>query len=327
MSESGPVRLILLGDEGSGKTTLLASLARYFSLNDIPNQVYYEDLCQPRRGFVGSSSDPTGKGWIGGAHLRAVTAAFHGRLRSFDITDVEGDEHLCCLAAMPDPPDAAILVVNGRTGMGRDAIGQVRALGILGVTQVILYVSLFGQSRSARRISAIRAESEQLVEDYTGRWPIKCVLGSYKEAVEQMEARPRGPFGGCLAELDDALDDLRKAPRKENTLHGDRIPCLLLNMEDTVTGVVSVPDGAGVTVRFPETGEERKAHIRYLAGPERHRLHRPDVLRSGECAEAMLLLEKEAVWTGGGRLNLYYNDRLRLTAVGAARSGFLPFAD
>ncbi len=327
MSEAVPVRLILLGDEGSGKTTLLAALCRYLALNDIPNTLYYEDLCEPRRGFIGSTSDPDGRGWIGGAHVRTVTARLRGRLRSFDITDAAADDQLCCMAAMPVPPDAAILVVNGRTGMGRDAIGQLRALGVLGVSQVILYISLFGQARSARRISNIRVESEQLVEDYTGRWPVKTVLGSYREAVEQMESHPHGPFGGCLSDLDDALDDLKKLPGTEKTLHGDRIPCLLLNMEDTVTGVVSVPDGAGVTVRFPESGEERAARLHLLAGPERHRLPLPPVLRSGECAEAMLALDRDAVWTGGGRMNLYYNGQLRLTAIGAARSGFLPFAD
>ena len=327
MSESGPVRVIFLGDEGSGKTTLLASLARYFALNDLPNQVYYEDLCDPRRRFVGSSSNPDGKGWIGGAYVRYVTCAFHGRLRSFDITDAAGDGQLCFLAAQPTPPDAAVLVINGRTGMGRDAIGQLRALGVLGVRQVILYISLFGQARSSRRISSIRVESEQLVEDYTGHWPVKCILGNYTEAVEQMEAHPRGPFGGCLSEMDDALDELKRRPALEETRHGKRIPCLLLNLEDTVTGVTNVPDGAGVTVRFPESGGERRGRLRFLAGPELHRLPPRTLLRSGECAEAELILEEEAVWTGGGRLNVYYNDQLRLSAVGAARSGFLPFAD
>ncbi len=327
MSESAPVSVIFLGDEGSGKTTLLASLARYFALNDLPNQVFYEDLCAPRRRFVGSASNPDGNGWIGGAHVRAVTCAFHGRLRSFDITDTAGDEQLCCLAAMPDPPDAAVLVINGRTGMGRNAIGQLRALGILGISQVILYISLFGQARSAKRISNIRVESEQLVEDYTGRWPVKCVLGNYREAVEQMEAHPKGPFGGALSELDDALDELRKRPPLEKTLHGKRLPCLVMNLEDTVTGVASVPDGSGVTVYFPETRQECGAHLHFLAGPENHRLPPRTLLRSGECAEAELVLDREAVWTGGGRLNLHYNGALRLTAIAAARSGFLPFTD
>ncbi len=126
MPSEKELRAVFLGDEGAGKTTLLATLLRYLALTGMPNDYYFEDLNEPRRRHIGGDAEEKDP-WPGGADVRAVTAEVSGGGQTWLLTDLAGSDHLAYLAAAPRRPDAAVITVSARTGLGREGIRQVRA--------------------------------------------------------------------------------------------------------------------------------------------------------------------------------------------------------
>ncbi len=323
MPSQNELRAVLLGDEGAGKTTLLSTLARFLSLTGMPNDYYYEDLVRPRRGHIGGEREEKDP-WAGGADVRAVTAEITGKGRTWYLTDLAEADHLAFLAALPRCPDAAIVTVSARTGLGREGIRQVRACGVLGIPSVIVYISLFGQDPSSRRVKTIQIETERLVHDYLGRWPVMTLTGNFHEAVRDMEAHPLGPFRSFLPSLAGALLSLDTRPDTPVPAGGRDVPCLLLNLEGTLNSVLSVPDGARVKMRFRGEKAEADGIMELRSGPEEARKQKA-FLRSGECSEALVRLDEPVIWQGGARFFLEYEDRLRITGIAARRSAFPPF--
>ncbi len=323
MPFSNELRLIFLGDEGAGKTTLLSTLVRYLALTGMPNEYYFEDLNAPRRHHVGGDGEKEHP-WVGGADVREITVTLRGNGRVWHMTDLAGADHLPCLAAAPKRPDAAILTVSGRTGLGREGIRQLRACAILGIPDVIVYISLFGQDPASLRIRTVRAETERLVQDYLGRWPVATFTGNYRDAVTDMAAHPNGPFRSFLDPLTETLEELDPSPAGTVEKEGKILPCLLLNLEGTLNSVLSVPDRSRVTLRFRGQDAAAGAVMALCSGPEETRRQKA-FLRSGECSEAQLLLDAPIAWQGGDRFFLEYEDRLRITGIAARRSAFPPF--
>ncbi len=321
---SNELRVIFLGDEGAGKTTLLATLTRYLALTGMPNDYYFEDLNEPHRRHIGGDAEKKDP-WAGGADVRAVTATVTGRGAAWHLTDLKGSDHLAYLAAVPQRPDAAVLTVNGRLGLGREAIRQVRACALLGIPDVVVYINLFGQSPASRRIRTLRTETDRLVQDYLGRWPLKTLEGNYTDAVQDMARHPNGPFRSFLDPLAEALEGLDPAQDPEVCRQGDTVPCLLLNLEGTLSSVLSVPDGSRVDMTFRGERTAASGVMHLISGPEETRRQKA-FLRSGECSEALIRLDEPMKWTGGRRFFLEYQDRLRITGIAARRSAFPPFA-
>ena len=324
MPLSRELQIIFLGDEGAGKTTLLATFARYLALVGMPNEYYFEDLNAPRRRHVGGDSEK-GRPWVGGADVRAVTAEFKGGGRVWRVTDLAGCDHLPYLAASPRRPDAAVITVNARTGLGREGIRQARACAILGIPDVIVYVNLFGQAPESRHVKTVAAETDILLQDYLGRWPVKTFIGNYLDAVREMALRPGGPFRSFLCPLAETLASLDPKEDESVRTEGTRIPCVLLNLEGTLNSVLSVPDQSRVTVRFHGSETSVPGVMELRSGPEESRRQKA-FLRSGECSEAVVLLDAPLAWNGGDRFFIEYEDRLRITGIAARRAAFPPFA-
>ena len=323
MPSEKELRAVFLGDEGAGKTTLLATLLRYLALTGMPNDYYFEDLNEPRRRHIGGDAEEKDP-WPGGADVRAVTAEVSGGGQTWLLTDLAGSDHLAYLAAAPRRPDAAVITVSARTGLGREGIRQVRACGVLGIPNVIVYINLFGQDRESLRVRTVQIETERLVQDYLGRWPVKTLAGNYLEAVRDMAERPNGLFRSFLDPLAETLGSLDTSPDAPVTEESAQVDCLLLNLEGTLNSVLSVPDGSRVSLRFRGESASVGAVMELRSGPEEKRRQKA-FLRSGECSEAVLRLDAPVRHLGGSRFFLDYEDRLRITGIAARRSAFPPF--
>ena len=323
MPSQKELRAVFLGDEGAGKTTLLATLLRYLALTGMPNDYYYEDLNAPHRRHVGGEREEKDP-WSGGADVRAVTAEVSGGGQVWRLTDLAESDHLAYLAAEPRRPDAAVITVSARTGLGREGIRQIRSCAVLGIPNVIVYINLFGQDRESPRVRTIQIETERLVQDYLVRWPVKTLSGNYLDAVRDMAERPHGLFHSFLDPLAETLGSLDTAPDAPVTSKDTEVSCLVLNLEGTLSSVLSVPDQSRVSLRFRGESAAVGAVMELRSGPEEKRRQKA-FLRSGECSEAVLHLDAPIRFSGGSRFFLDYEDRLRITGIAARRSAFPPF--
>ena len=327
MYEGGKeIRVMLLGDENAGKTTLLTALARYLDMTEIPNDVYYEDVADPRRRHIGGEQSPyADSAWIGGAGVRCVILPLRSPAHAFVMIDAAGEDQEPYLLASPVTPDAVIFVVDGRTGLGRAGIRQIRMAAELGISQVILFINRFGLDESGGRLRAVRAETEALIEEHMGLAPAATVVGSYKDAVRELEQTPRGPYDNCLSRIADAMYELSPRTVDQTLRSGYDIPCVLLNLEGGFS-VAPLPDRSRVKIKLSGTKGEIGARVRFLRGPEWKETQDDHILRSGECAEAVIRCDEAVCWTGAERFSLFLNDSLRATGITAVRSMFEPFA-
>ena len=327
MYESGKdIRVMLLGDENAGKTTLLAALARYLDMTEIPNDVYYEDVADPRRRHIGGEQSPyADSAWIGGAGVRCVILPLRSPSHALIMIDAAGEDQVPYLLASPVTPDAVIFVVDGRTGLGRAGIRQIRIAAELGISQVILFINQFGMDASGGRLRAVRAETEALIEEHTGLAPVVTVVGSYKAAVRDLEQNPSGPYSNCLSRIAEAMYTLSPRTVEDTLRSGYDIPCVLLNLEGGFS-VAPLPDRSRVKIKLPGTKGEIGARVRFLHGPEWKETEDDRILRSGSCSEAVIRCDEAVCWKGGERFSLFLNDTLRATGIAAVRSVFEPFA-
>ena len=214
--------------------------------------------------------------------------------------------------------------MNGRLGLGKEGIRQLRACAMAGIPDVIVYVNLFALDGESRKIKTVRAETDSLVQDYLGRWPVKTFTGDYREAVADMARHPRGPFRSFLDPLTETLENLDAAEDPPVTRKGAEIPCLLLNLEGTLNSVLSVPDLSRVRLCFRGEKEWTGGVMELRSGPEDAGRQKA-FLRSGECSEAVVRTDAPLSWNGGSRFFLEYEDRLRITGIAARRCAFPPF--
>ena len=249
----------------------------------------------------------------------------HSPAHAFVLIDAAGQDHQPYLLASPVTPDAAIFVVDGRTGLGRSGIQQIRLAAELGISQVILYINQFGQPPYSGRMRAIQSETEALIEDHSGLSPAAVIHGNYKTAVREMEARPKGPFSNCLSELAAAMYSLVPRTVDPAVRSGYTIPAAILNLEGGFS-VAPLPDGSHVKIKLSGTRGEIDAVVRFVRGPEWKDTPDDRVLRSGQVAEVLIQCKSTVSWQGAERFSLFLNDTLRATGIAAVRSAFEPFA-